>query len=64
MHPLTLEFLLREAGFSDCELVYGGDVETETRLEIPPGDGPDARNAVRLNEIVFGPQDYAVVGRA
>ena len=64
LHPLTLEFLVQQAGFSDCERLYAGEVEPETRLEIPSGNGPEARNAARLNDIVFGPQDYAVVGRA
>ncbi len=63
LHPLTLRFLVDEAGFAESELLYSGDVEPEKRMEIPSG-GIEARNAAILNDIVFGPQDYAVVGRA
>ncbi|MDG2308163.1 MAG: class I SAM-dependent methyltransferase [Candidatus Binatia bacterium] len=64
LHPLTLRFLVTEAGFTDSEVVYSGEVEPEKRMELPPGGGPDARNAAVLNDVVFGPQDYAVIGRA
>jgi O-antigen chain-terminating methyltransferase len=64
LHPLTLRFLADEAGFASSEIVYSGEVEPEARLEVPPGDGPDARNAARLNDVLFAPQDYAVIARA
>ena len=65
MHPLTLRFLVERAGFSDVELVYSGEVQTELRLE--EGDAREereARNARRLNDLLFAPQDFAVVARA
>lgn len=64
LHPLTMRFLVEEAGFSEIELIYSGEVEPEKRMESPPGDTAGARNASILNDVVFGPQDYAVVGRA
>lgn len=64
LHPLTLRFLVDEAGFSASELVYSGDVEPEHVMAIPEGDEAGARNAAILNKLVFGPMDYAVVGRA
>lgn len=64
LHPLTLRFLVDRAGFARSEIVYSADVEPETRLE----DGGDAdaagRNVARLNALVFGPQNYAVVAWA
>lgn len=64
LHPLTMRFLVEDAGFSDIELVYSGEVEPEKRMETPAGDAAAARNASILNDVVFGPQDYAVIGRA
>ncbi len=64
VHPLTLRFLVEQAGFSTIELRYSGAVEAETRLEPDPAGGAAARNVERLNRIVFGPQDYAIVARA
>ncbi len=64
VHPLTLRFLVEQAGFHSVERRYSGAVEVETRLEPDPAGGAAARNVERLNQIVFGPQDYAVVARA
>lgn len=64
LHPLTLRFLVEEAGFSHVELLYSGDVEPEHRIEASSDDPVQVRNAAILNELVFGPQDYAVIGRA
>jgi SAM-dependent methyltransferase len=64
LHPLTLRFLVAEVGFAHPEIVYAGEVEAGTALE-PLGDGsPAARNAARLNALLFAPQDYAIVARA
>jgi SAM-dependent methyltransferase len=64
LHPLTLRFLVDRAGFSRSEIVYSGEVEPETRLEVARNDDAVERNAARLNALVFGPQDYAVVAWA
>jgi SAM-dependent methyltransferase len=64
LHPLTLRFLVDRTGFTRSELVYSGDVEPETRLEGERGADAAARNAARLNALVYGPQDYAVVAWA
>lgn len=64
LHPLTLRFLVEDAGFSRAELLYSGHVEPEHRMEVRSDDSAESRNAAILNEIVFGPQDYAVVARA
>jgi len=64
LHPLTLRFLVEQAGFARCELVYASPVEEGTFLE-PEGDNEAAeRNVTRLNDLLFAPQDYAVVAWA
>jgi len=64
LHPLTLRFLVEEAGFSRSELIYSGAPGPTERMELPPEGGAGAHNAALLNALVFGPQDYAVVARA
>ncbi len=64
LHPLTLHFLVGEAGFVEPELVYRGEVEPGTALEGAGDEDAAARDAARLNALLFGPQDYAVVARA
>lgn len=64
VHPLTLRFLAEQAGFRDCRLVFSGEVAAEETLEVGEGDDREARNARRLNALLFGPNDYALVARA
>jgi SAM-dependent methyltransferase len=71
--PETLELLARQAGFAHVEIRFLNEPPAEERLV--PVDGPPDwlpertrqaldRNVARLNEVVFGPQDYALVARA
>ncbi len=64
MHPLTLRFLAEQAGFARCELVYGSEVEDGTALEKEQRGEAAERNVARLNALVYGPQDYALVAWA
>ncbi len=64
LHPLTLRFLADQAGFARSELVFSGEVDESARLEDPGGDDPASRNVRRLNELLYGAQDYAVVAWA
>lgn len=64
LHPLTLRFLVAEVGFAQPEILYAGEVEAETALDTTGGDATAARNAARLNALLFAPQDYAIVARA
>jgi SAM-dependent methyltransferase len=70
--PETLVLLARQAGFSRTELRFLNEPPEEERLhpvELPPDPAFDearvalAANVARLNDVVFGPQDYALVGR-
>jgi 2-polyprenyl-3-methyl-5-hydroxy-6-metoxy-1,4-benzoquinol methylase len=70
LHPATLSFLARQAGFRNVELRFLSEPSEAERLKLVPlPDGRDlapAKDALdanvnRLNDVVFGPQDYAVV---
>jgi hypothetical protein len=72
LHPATLEFLVKQAGFRATELRFLGELPESERLQRVPlpveGGLGSAREALdadvdRLNDVVFGPQDYAVVAR-
>jgi O-antigen chain-terminating methyltransferase len=58
--PETLELLARQAGFGTVELRYMNS--PDERL-VEPADPVIAANVRRLNELLFGPLDYAIVAR-
>jgi SAM-dependent methyltransferase len=58
--PETLELLTRQAGFASVEVRYLN--EPEERL-IEPADSVVGANVRRLNELLFGPLDYAIFAR-
>jgi SAM-dependent methyltransferase len=58
--PETLELLARQAGFGSVELRFLN--APEERL-AEPADPLIAGNVARLNELLFGPLDYAIVAR-
>jgi O-antigen chain-terminating methyltransferase len=70
--PETLVLLARQAGFASTEVRFLNEPPTEERLrpvELPSDPAFDearialAANIARLNEVVFGPQDYALIAR-
>jgi SAM-dependent methyltransferase len=70
--PETLELIARQSGFSQVETRFLNEPSAEERLsplELPSDLLPEAaqealdRNLARLNEVLFGPQDYALVAR-
>jgi O-antigen chain-terminating methyltransferase len=70
--PETLVMLARQAGFRSTDVRFLNPPPDEERLRpvVLPADPAldEARvaleaNVARLNEVVFGPQDYALVGR-
>lgn len=70
--PETLVMLARQAGFTATEIRFLNPPPDEERLRsvVLPSDAAfdEARrtldrNVARLNDVVFGPQDYALVGR-
>jgi O-antigen chain-terminating methyltransferase len=70
LHPDTLSFLAAAAGFTDVRVEMLSPVEPAARLQPVPGDGLPARavetlneNIERLNGIIYGPQEYALIAR-
>jgi O-antigen chain-terminating methyltransferase len=67
IHPETMKFLLEATGFREVELRYSAPVDTAMRLPLLATDGAESegfnRGVERLNALLFGFQDYAVIGR-
>lgn len=70
LHPETLRFLAAAAGFSEARIEYRSPVEPSSRLQpIPPEGLPEAaagmlnENVRRLNDLLYGPLDYALIAR-
>jgi 2-polyprenyl-3-methyl-5-hydroxy-6-metoxy-1,4-benzoquinol methylase len=65
VHPGYLEFLFREAGFSEVELDWRNPPRVGEILQEVPGDDEAARkmneNIANLNALLFAPQDYALI---
>jgi hypothetical protein len=59
--PETLALLARQAGFREVETRFLN--RPAERLD-EPDDPALAANVRRLNELLFGPLDYAIVARA
>jgi SAM-dependent methyltransferase len=58
--PETLELLARQSGFASVEVRFAN--EPEEKL-VEPADPTIAANVRRLNELLFGPLDYAILAR-
>lgn len=69
LHPSLLTFLAERAGFRDVSLQFYSPAESYRLPHIDPGpDGPgwvaDLNVSIeRLNEVLFGPQEYALIAR-
>jgi O-antigen chain-terminating methyltransferase len=70
LHPDTLRFLAAAAGFTDVRIELKSPVEPAARLQPVPIEGLPERaaqvlneNVARLNELVYGPQEYALLAR-
>lgn len=70
LHPETLSFLAAAAGFSDVRVEMRSPVDAATQLQPVPADGLPPRaaealneNVARLNALLYGPQEYALVAR-
>jgi O-antigen chain-terminating methyltransferase len=70
IHPEAMKFLFESAGFQDLQVKFTAPVEACMR--IPPLSGIAAdpqmteefnRGIERVNELLYGFQDYAVIGR-
>jgi O-antigen chain-terminating methyltransferase len=70
LHPDTLRFLAAAAGFGDVRVEMKSPVEPLARLQEVPIEGlPEAaartlnENVARLNDLLYGPQEYALLAR-
>jgi 2-polyprenyl-3-methyl-5-hydroxy-6-metoxy-1,4-benzoquinol methylase len=61
LHPEMARFLLEQAGFGDISVRYLHPVAEEDRLKPLPEGGAAQHNVERLNHLLYGPQDYAIV---
>ena len=55
--PEALRFLAESAGFTDVRIEYRAPLPASQRLE------EKSENERKLNDLLFSPQDYAIVGR-
>ena len=66
-HPDTMRFLFAATGFVDVALKFLAPVDPSLRLPPLPASDPDIepfnRGVERLNALLFGFQDFAVIGR-
>ena len=60
VHPAWLMFLFQQAGFAEVEVDWRSPPPAEDVLEAV-GDPSHDANAERLNRLLFGAQDYAVI---
>jgi O-antigen chain-terminating methyltransferase len=70
LHPDTLSFLAAAAGFTDVRVEMRSPVEPAARLQPVPADGLPPRtaaalneNVARLNDLLYAPQEYALLAR-
>jgi O-antigen chain-terminating methyltransferase len=67
VHPLFLMFLFDRAGFEKVELEWRSPPPDAALLEPVPGDDATTRaineNIARLNAVLYGPQDFAIIAR-
>jgi O-antigen chain-terminating methyltransferase len=66
VHPLYLQFLCHEAGFASVEVQHRSQPPVAEQLADVSGADPELvdgvnRTIARLNELLFGAQDYAVL---
>ena len=65
VHPNLLAFLFRQARFASVERLDRSPVAADERLELlaaaDDANGIMNRNIERINSLLFGPQDYAIL---
>jgi SAM-dependent methyltransferase len=70
IHPEAMKFLFESAGFHNLQVKFSSPVEPSMRIPPLPGVAADVqaaeefnRRIERLNELLYGFQDYAVIGK-
>ena len=67
LHPETFKFLLESVGFHDCAFIFSSEFKKEEKLQLLPERDEEEKiyntNMKKLNELLFAPQDYAVIAQ-
>jgi SAM-dependent methyltransferase len=64
VHPAYLKFLFEESGWRDVRIEWRSPPPPDDVLEVEDGASEiAASNVRRLNQLLFAPQDYALVAR-
>jgi SAM-dependent methyltransferase len=70
IHPEAMKFLFESAGFHELQARFSSPVEADMRIPPLSGVATDVkgveefnRGIERLNELLYGCQDYAVIGK-
>ena len=66
VHPQALRFLMEAAGFTGVEIQFSAELGEERLQEVPGADETASRlnrNIDRLNALLYGPANYAALGR-
>ncbi|GAC1318980.1 MAG: hypothetical protein NVSMB12_18120 [Acidimicrobiales bacterium] len=64
VHPAYLKFLFEESGWKDVAIEWRSPPPVDDVLEVEDGASETAKtNVARLNQLLFAPQDYALVAR-
>lgn len=65
VHPLTLQYFLEKAGFTDVEIIYTEQSRPPhciPELKISGGENEEFNKAMKkVSDMIFGSQDYAAV---
>ncbi len=65
VHPAYLKFLFDQSGWSDVEIEWRSPPPADDIIAVDPAaTETQAANVRRLNQLLFAPQDYALVARA
>ena len=64
IHPYTIKFLVEAKGFSDVTINHLSKVGDDLRLPEVNEFPAEFNNAIhKLNDVVYGYREYAVIGR-
>ncbi len=64
VHPLTMQYFLEKAGFSDIEILYPEQSRPPQRIpELKTADAQFNTAMQKVADVMFGSQDYAVIAK-
>ncbi|MNC56374.1 hypothetical protein D3C75_1059650 [compost metagenome] len=70
VHPFTVQFLAESVGFREATIMYSGRVEQEASIPHIKAKNDSITNIEeinksidRLNDLLFGEQDFALIAR-